>query len=101
MCARLYSAWVVQAMLTGELSLQWRRKLVSWCLAVAVLLAFAPADAQTATEESGHIWFTDRTGNRIELTTSGRDCCPTVSPNGEKVVFVRKTEGKIIQVGWG
>ncbi len=55
----------------------------------------------TAVEKDGNIWFTDAGGNRVQMTDSGLDSSPVVSLDGQKIVFVRHTPGRLVDAGSG
>jgi WD40 repeat protein len=54
-----------------------------------------------AVEKNGNIWFTEADGNRLQLTDSGIDGSPVVSLDGQKIAFVRKTQGQLVDAGFG
>ena len=43
---------------------------------------------------NGNLWLTDAQGQRVQLTASGQDRAPVVSPDGQSVAFVRQTQTK-------
>jgi len=57
--------------------------------------------AQSVSEKDGSIFFADASGRVTQLTTSGLDFAPSLSPDGKLVVFVRHTPGQTVTVGWG
>src|SRR3954447_4971346 len=64
------------------------------CIAAAV-----PAFAQTVSVKDGNIQFTDKSGKRTALTSSGHDSAPILAPDGKWIAFVRKVDGKKIATG--
>lgn len=52
-------------------------------------------------EQSGTIIVHMREGVEVQLTKSGLDFAPTLSPDGRRVAFVRHTPGETVRVGWG
>jgi dipeptidyl aminopeptidase/acylaminoacyl peptidase len=69
---------------------------------VLLLLSMAtPAAAQRVYAEGGNIFFQPVTGEARQLTTSGRDRDPSLSPAGRTVVFVRGTPGVTVAAGAG
>jgi hypothetical protein len=58
-----------------------------------------PAFAQTVSVKEGNIQLTDKSGQTMALTSSGRDSGPVLAPDGKWVVFVRKVDGKKIATG--
>ena len=69
----------------------------SQVLALALLVFLAlPALGQTVSVKDGNIQFTDKSGQTMALTSSGRDSNPVLAPDGKWVVFVRKVDGKKI-----
>jgi dipeptidyl aminopeptidase/acylaminoacyl peptidase len=55
----------------------------------ALLLAAAPAAAQTVSIDHGNVVLSRRGAAPIRLTSSGRDRDPALSPDGRRVAFVR------------
>lgn len=73
-------------------------------VAIVLLVCVAssqPLSAQSVSEQKGNIVFTGTTGRTVQLTDSGQDFAPSLSPNRALVVFVRHTPGHLVQVGWG
>ena len=58
-------------------------------------------DAQSVSATAGNIYFTDQAGKLKQLTSSGRDSEPVLSPDGRWVVFVRATSGEAISAANG
>lgn len=44
--------------------------------------------------ETGNIYYSPTGGQKIQLTKSGKDKFPLLSPNGKKVVFIHKSKEK-------
>lgn len=65
------------------------------------LLQFAKAEAPVAVVKGGNVVLQTSQGGSKQLTTSGRDARPVVSPDGKWVVFVRSIPGKQISTGSG
>lgn len=77
-----------------------RARLARLILAACVLnvLAAAVLLAQTVTAEHGNIYFQPTSGGgRVQITNSGHDREPNLSPDGGLVVFVRGTPGRLVQ----
>lgn len=51
--------------------------------------------------EEGNIVATRDDGRRVQLTKSGRDQAPQLSPDGTTVVFRRATQGRLVFAGYG
>src|SRR5262245_59476841 len=72
-------------------------------LTILVVLVACVACAQTlapnVSVENGNIFFEHALGRRIQLTASGLDADPTVSPNMSWIAFVRRTPDDVIETG--
>ena len=66
---------------------------------VSLAVLAVPALAQTISVKDGNIQFTDKSGQTMPLTSSGRDSGPVLAPDGKWVAFVRKVDGKKIATG--
>jgi dipeptidyl aminopeptidase/acylaminoacyl peptidase len=80
-----------------------RMHLLRFILLCSPLLACASLSlrAQSVTEEKGNIVFTGADGLRKQLTDTGHDSVPVLSPDGKSVVFVRGTPDTIVATGSG
>ncbi|MBI1817052.1 MAG: hypothetical protein HYR72_18905 [Deltaproteobacteria bacterium] len=67
-------------------------------LLTTALLTMSAA-AQTTFEKDGNIFFTDATGQTKQLTSSGKDAAPTLSPDKKYVTFIRTLDGPKIWTG--
>lgn len=63
--------------------------------------AAAPAAAQSVYEKGGRIYFAGASGRVTELTSSGMDSEPGLSPDKRVVAFVRATPGRTVNTGAG
>jgi len=71
-------------------------------LGTALFAAAMPSlRAQSVAEEKGNIIFTNADGLHKQLTDSGHDSAPALSPDGKLVAFVRDTPDKIVATGSG
>lgn len=73
-------------------------------LPLALLLAgwLAPgARAQTVAADGGNLFFADATSQRTQLTAESKDSAPSLDPAKRRVVFVRATPGRTVNVGIG
>ena len=75
-------------------------------IASSTLLVIATLPVQAADEPrpiveatSGNIFLRSQTGEATQLTASGRDSTPVLSPDGRWIVFVRAVPGKKISTG--
>lgn len=70
--------------------LGWRRK--AWIGVIAVLIAIGGQGFANsfAVAVSGNIFVVQSDGERVRVTSSGSDSDPDLSPDGRKVVFVRR-----------
>lgn len=74
------------------------------CWFVLLLTGFLPLGvrAQTvAVDEVGNLFFTDAVGKRTQLTAASKDSAPSLDPAKRRVVFVRATPGRTVDVGVG
>ena len=55
--------------------------------------------AQSVTADAGNIVYTGPDGKVAQLTSSGADAFPSLSPDGRMVVFVRTVKGEPISTG--
>jgi dipeptidyl aminopeptidase/acylaminoacyl peptidase len=78
-------------------------KMLRRTILCAMLVAAGPVvlRAQNVTEEKGNIVFTGADGLQKQLTDTGHDSAPSLSPDGKLVVFVRDTPDKIVATGSG
>jgi len=76
---------------------------VRLCFLLTTLLASLTVCAygQSVHEKGGNIYFTDSAGQEIQLTSTGRDTSPSLSPNGRLIVFVRTNTYEKIDAGVG
>ena len=63
--------------------------------------AVDPLHAQSVVEEKGNIFYTTADGTRKQLTDTGHDSAPSLSPDGKLVAFVRATPDTIVPTGAG
>lgn len=70
-------------------------------VATAALFALTElhASAAAVSIQAGNIFIADSSGEQKQLTASGRDSSPTLSPDGRWIVFVRTVAGKKIASG--
>jgi len=74
---------------------------ISTLLAVLIFLP-AIAKAQNAYVKGGNIFFQSGPSKTpIQLTSSGKDDQPSLSPDKKEIVFIRHTPGKTIEAGLG
>lgn len=71
-------------------------KVVAFCaglfLATGICWAVASGAGPKVFSEKGNIYYSEDGENKVQLTKSGEDREPVLSPNGEAVVFIRKTK---------
>src|SRR4051794_39646981 len=68
-------------------------------LLLLALLAVPILRGQTVTASGGDVFLTSKEGRQVQLTSTGKDSGPLLSPDGRWVVFVRAAEGKKIETG--
>jgi hypothetical protein len=68
---------------------------------LAILLRFAIAAEPVVEAKDGNIFLRPVDGQARQLTQSGRDSAPVISPDGRWIVFVRAVPGKTIATGSG
>jgi hypothetical protein len=66
-----------------------------------ILKAYGAFGSQYVYDRNGNIFLRDMSGAEIQLSSSGHDSAPSLSPNGELVVFVCGTSDKTIDAGAG
>jgi hypothetical protein len=66
-----------------------------------VALRLANAAEPTVEAKGGNVFLHSRDGEAKQLTRSGRDSAPVLSPDGGWIVFVRTLAGKKISTGSG
>jgi Tol biopolymer transport system component len=57
------------------------------------------SQAQSVASDAGNIVYTDVHGKTTQLTNSGVDAFPSLSPDGRMVVFVRTVKGEPVSTG--
>ena len=72
-----------------------------WCAVASIGVTLRlPGAAQPIVEAtSGNIFLRSQTGKATQLTASGRDSTPVLSPDRRWIVFVRAVPGKKISTG--
>jgi len=65
------------------------------------MFQFASAAEPIVEAKDGNIFLRSSEGEAKQLTTSGRDSAPVLSPDGRWIVFVRALPGKTISTGSG
>ena len=73
-------------------------------IVILALVMFATmilrAEPSKLFEEKGCIWRTDDQGQKVQLTTNGKDRSPVLSPDGNAMVFLRKsTKNALLVIG--
>ncbi len=61
-------------------------------LAAGICWAVASSVGPKVFSEKGNIYYSEDGENKVQLTKSGEDREPVLSPDGEAVVFIRKTK---------
>ena len=77
-------------------------KLLLYCVGTLVLPPIMSVTfAQTVTAVDGNIYYSPSSGtDRRQITTTGLDSQPGLSPDGSTVVFVRRTPGRTVQTAY-
>jgi WD40-like Beta Propeller Repeat len=70
-------------------------------LVLGAALTAVAVGAASVSVSAGNIYFTNEAGNSKQLTSSGLDSEPVLSPDGKWVVFVRSTSGNPTMTGTG
>lgn len=76
-------------------------KVAAVVTALWIAASSQPVAAQLVSEQNGNIVFTDPAGHRVQITDSGRDFAPSLSPNGAIVVYARHTPDDLVHTGIG
>lgn len=76
-------------------------KVAAVVTALWIAASSQPVAAQAVSEQNGNIIFTDAAGGRVQLTDSGRDFAPSLSPDGTLVVYARHTPDDLVHTGLG
>ena len=63
-----------------------------------LLLCAIPLQAESVFQKDGNIFLTRAGGQTEQLTSSGKDFSPDLSPNGKLVVFIRDTPDQLVNV---
>lgn len=71
------------------------------CLIILLVLAPIQLWAQEAFIRDGNVHIRDSSNNVVQLTTSGRDLSPRLSPDAKSIAFVRDTPGVLVGAGSG
>lgn len=80
-----------------------KNAIIVWALVASagVMIQFASAAEPIVEANGGNIFLRSGEGEAKQLTTSGRDSAPVLSPDGRWIVFVRALPGKKIGTGIG
>jgi dipeptidyl aminopeptidase/acylaminoacyl peptidase len=71
------------------------------CAISALFLSSSPSKAQSVFAKDGNVFLKSRSGQTKQLTTSGRDYQPCLSPDRRRILFVRHTPGKTVPTPLG
>jgi hypothetical protein len=71
------------------------------CLVSLLLLVPVWVAGPNVMPKGGNIFYVAAGGRSIQITSEGLDSAPSISCDGQKIVFVRKTPGYVIDTGLG
>jgi dipeptidyl aminopeptidase/acylaminoacyl peptidase len=78
-----------------------KRSLLLFFAIFALSLSSSPSQAQSVFVKDGNVFLKNRSGQTKQLTTSGRDYQPSLSPDRRRIAFVRRTPGKTVPASLG
>jgi dipeptidyl aminopeptidase/acylaminoacyl peptidase len=67
------------------------------CTILALSLSSSSSKAQSVFVKDGNVFLKNGSGQTKQLTTSGRDYQPGLSPDRRRIAFVRRTPGRTVQ----
>jgi dipeptidyl aminopeptidase/acylaminoacyl peptidase len=73
----------------------------AFAILAGCFIQFASAAEPAVETKDGNIFLRSGDGSAKQLTQSGRDSAPVISPDGRWIVFVRAVPGKTISTGSG